>query len=356
MTMRTNAPRGIRATVRTLCFTVLVGVTAIAGEAQETPSTHAPSGEFRPPTPGTGHRQDPARNNLIHAEGYVTAELGELGSVRRQGDGPTPLILVAGLGFGGDLFEPVVEALGDAYTVYTVTLPGYGSTSAPPMPVAGTSYGDRTWLAGAQRGLLELIRNKGLDAPLIGAFYSDAANAVVHLAHEHPEGVGGVLLMTAAARIPLPPEGPSRAERMDAFADQWFRTVTEIMWPSGMFPPEVYAADASVAERAWWRTLVPTLPTAIRYQVESWADNLIPVVTGTQVPMIVLSPGFDPDYLAGDRGRNIRTRFHAGWEEAIEQGAGLDHRVVPGARFLIWEDAPDAVTEAAEELARGRRP
>jgi len=233
-----------------------------------------------------------------------------------------------------------------------VTLAGYGGTSAPPMPPEGTSYGERTWSAGAQKGLGDFLDREGLERPILAALYSDAASPVVHYARENPERVGGVLIMSAAAHFPLQAGGPPRAERIDAFAEQWFKTVTEVMWPSGMFPPAFYASSPGVAERAWWEVLEPTLPTSIRYTVEVWANDLAPVAAGVEVPMIVLSPDFA--FLEGDRRESTVNRFHGGWERAIENGGTLEHRVVEGGRFLLWEDAPEAVYGALGELADGR--
>jgi len=332
---------------------VLVGLGTASARAQ-TPDTHAPVGEFRPPTPADRFRQDALRDNLVHPEGYVPAQPNTLGRVDRHGEGPVPLVLVAGLGFGGRVFEPILAGLADDFTVYVVTLAGYGGSSAPPMPPTGTSFGERSWLAGAEHALGMLLSDESMERPLLGAFYSDAANVVTHFAREHPDRIGGVLLISAAARTPLPDAPPSRAERLDAFADQWFRSVTEIMWPSGMFTPDFYASSREVAERAWWEVLEPSLPTSIRYTVETWADDLVPIVTEAEVPIIVLSPEFD--FLQGERLEGTRTRFHAGWDTAIEQGASLEHRVVAGARFLIWEDAPGVVEDALRELSarRGR--
>lgn len=330
---------------------VLMALDGAPAAAVQDAAARAPVGEFRPPTPAERFRQDPVRNNLVHPEGYRPGAPNTFGRVDRRDGGATALVLVAGLGFDGRVFDPLLDSLRDDYTVYVVTLAGYGGSSAPPMPPEGTSYGERSWLAGAQAALGSLIDDEGLDRPLLGALYTDAANPVAHFARENPERVGGVLLVSAAARFPIPAAGPPRAERLDAFADQWFRTVTEIMWPSGMFTPDYYASSPEVAERAWWQVLEPSLPTAIRYLVESWADDLVPVVTDLAVPMIVLSPDFG---FLPDQQESVRTRFHAGWEAAIEAGAELDHRIVPGGRFLTWEDAPDAIPAALRELSEAR--
>ena len=51
--------------------------------------------------------------------------------------------------------------------MYAVTLPGFGGTPAPPMPVAGTSYGGQTWTNGAVGGIKRLIVREALDRPVI---------------------------------------------------------------------------------------------------------------------------------------------------------------------------------------------
>ena len=335
-------------------FVTLAVANAVPQSATAQQDTHAATGEFKPPTPANEHRQDSRLDNLVHPEGYLTAPLGSLGQVVVRGEGDVPVVLVAGLGFGWRVFESVMEAHAADYRFYAVSLPGYGGSSAPPMPPAGTSFGERTWLAGAQRGLAALIENEGLDRPIVAALYSDAANVVTRLAAEAPREIGGVLIMSASARFPLPPSAPSRSEALDRFASQWFRTVTEIMWPSGMFTPDFYATDLAIAERAWWEVLEPSLPTSIRYMVETWADDLVPVLSNLSVPTTVLSPGFDEEFMTGMGGDLVRQRFHAGWDEAAEAGGAIEHRVLDGARFLIWHDRPDAVGNALANLAARR--
>ena len=117
---------------------------------------------------------------------------------------------------------------------------------------------------------------------------------------------------------------------------------------------EFYSNAPDIAERAWWEVLEPSLPVAIRYTVETWADDLVPLLPDLSAPTIVLSPGFDETFMSGSNGELVRTRIQAGWDESIEAGAPIDHRIVSGARFLIWEDRPDSVADALSDLAAGR--
>ena len=83
--------------------------------------------------------QDPELNNLVDPPGYVTGELGALGRVERKGSGPQAMLLIPGLGFGGDVFDSFMPGFDDELTRYVVTLPGFGGTAAPPSPSEGAA-------------------------------------------------------------------------------------------------------------------------------------------------------------------------------------------------------------------------
>ena len=94
--------------------------------------------------------QDPKLNNLVHAKGYVTCALGTLGRVTKVGTGPQDMILIAGAGFGGDIFDGYMQEHQDKYTMHAVTLPGFGRTAAPPMPRDSVSYSEQTWMRSSE--------------------------------------------------------------------------------------------------------------------------------------------------------------------------------------------------------------
>lgn len=330
-----------------------VALVLAAPAPAQTPDSHAPSGEFRQPTPADRFRQVASRDNLQHPPGYVPAEPGTFGEVVRLGSGTTDVILLAGLGPGWRVFDAFVAAIESEARIHAVTLAGYGGSSAPPMPESGTSFAEGTWLAGARTALARLIDGRELERPVIVAFYSDAARIAIRYALEEPEQVGGLLVLSASARFPLPPETP-RGAALDGFADSWFKTVTEIMWPSGMWPATTYANDPALSEKTWWDVLQPSLPTAIRYTVETWADDLVPDLPALDVPLLVLSPGFDAELLGSPTGAMLQQRFHAGWDQALAAGAAFEHRRVPDARLLLWEDRPQAVEDALWEVAAQR--
>ena len=116
-----------------------------------------------------------------------------------------------------------------------------------------------------------------------------------------------------------------------------------------------YRLIGSAARAFSISALEPSIPTSVRYLVETWADDLVPLLGKLEVPTIVLSPGFNEEFMASPMNeQQVRGRFHGGWEAAVRDGANLDHRVVDDARFLIWEDQPRVVGSTLNELTKKR--
>jgi pimeloyl-ACP methyl ester carboxylesterase len=95
---------------------------------------------------------DTTVNNLVHKPGYKTCELGSIPKYIKTGKGTQTLILIPGLGFDASVFKDFMAANKDVYTMYAITIPGYGKTNAPPMPPDSTSYGMQSWNQGVVAG------------------------------------------------------------------------------------------------------------------------------------------------------------------------------------------------------------
>ncbi len=76
---------------------------------------------------------DSLANNLIHASGYQTAPWGSL-PYQKTGNGKQSLLILPGWGFDGSVFHDFVRNNLSDYTVYLLTLPGYGTTRLSDAP------------------------------------------------------------------------------------------------------------------------------------------------------------------------------------------------------------------------------
>ena len=96
--------------------------------------------------------QDPALDNLVHPEGYRTAEPGTLGGVIRRGEGPVDMVLVAGAGFGAEVFEGFMQANAALFRG-AAGEPGQAGASAYEVAVANGFQGtEPAWLASLRGG------------------------------------------------------------------------------------------------------------------------------------------------------------------------------------------------------------
>lgn len=112
-------------------------------------------------------KQNPLLNNFSHPAEYITPKPFELGKVQKSGTSKIPMILIAGFGYGGNIFDDFPSANKEKYTMYAVTLPEYGGTPVPPMPDLAISFGERTWFRNAEKAILNLIEKEKLIQPVL---------------------------------------------------------------------------------------------------------------------------------------------------------------------------------------------
>ena len=302
-------------------------------------------------------KQDPALDNLVHAPDYVTGELGELGRVDLVGEGPRSMILIAGAGFGADIFTSFMESRKEEFTMYAVTLPGFGGTPAPPMPPEGTSYGEQTWTRSTITGLTRLIEQEGLDSPIIVAHWINASGIALRLALEQPEAVSALVIISGVTynassnpeSNPDPPNLETRVARIDRMmAPFWFKTVTRDTWDDNNFLPGNYARHPLRALQLWRMAASAPLPVMVRYLCEHSAQNIRPELEFLQVPTLVLKPGFDAQHYFPE-GRNFMQSYtHKSWEGADEENPNIRLQTIENSRAFIMDDQPEALNAAVD--------
>jgi imidazolonepropionase-like amidohydrolase len=304
--------------------------------------------------------QDPALNNLVDPPGYATGSLGTLGRVERVGSGPQAMILIPGLGFGGDVFDGFLGPLERHVTQYRVTLPGMDGTPAPPSPAAGESFGDQAWTRGAVQAIERLMDTEGLDDVILVGHWLGGTQIALRLALAHPDRIARVILPAGSARW-VPPI-PS-AERPDSvplalriagvdgyLAPRWFKTVTRETWDDNNFLPHDYAAHPVLGLRLWRQAARPPLHVWVRYLNEFFAQDATLDLAALTVPTLLLKPGLEDAYVDPDIGNYLAAYLHRSWG-AWSNGAGaLTARTVPASRIVPWADQPDHVQAAVAEF------
>ncbi len=305
--------------------------------------------------------QDSTLNNLVDPPGYKTVPLGSLGEVRRSGTGPRPMVLIAGLGFGGDIFEEFTTRHQSAFKMYSVTLPGFGGTAAPPCPVEGTSFGDQTWTRGALDGLSRLVTDENLRDAVVVGHWLTGTQLAVQLADKFPDRIDAVILFsgaprwyitdTAYARYYGTPE--RRVKSVDGFlATRWFKTVTRETWDDNNFLPQDYAVNPVRALRLWRQAAEPPLHVWVRYLCEFNAQELCPTLQSLNVPMLVLKPGLEGLWFEAGQNYMNDTYCHTTWVGCADENSKIVSRTIPNSRACLWFDQPEKVDAAIEEFLK----
>ncbi len=159
-------------------------------------------------------RLDSTVNNLELPAYYQTSKLGEIGQVVKKGEGSIDMILIPGWGFGWEIYREFMSSNLDNYTMYAITLPGFGYTQAPPLPPKGTSYGEHIWNSGAIEGIKKLIEEKDLSKPVLVSNFLQAPQIVFWFAYKYPELISSIVIIGGMAKYVIQNWQPTLEQRI----------------------------------------------------------------------------------------------------------------------------------------------
>lgn len=307
--------------------------------------------------PDPAHAQaGPARNdslvdNLVHTEGYRPAAIGAIPRSTKAGTGGPALILIPGIGFDGPVFADFMERNADAYTMYAITLPGFGGTSAPAMPPAGTSYGERTWIGSAVQGIVALIEQERLDHPVLVGHFVLGTQVAISLAATHPDKIGGLVLLGGVPKFIPMEKGqpkdyplPDLVRMTDAYAAPiMFKHIGRSEWNDGNYLPEVYSLDTLTGRRLWEVSAENPLPVMIRYLCEYIASDASMELAKVRCPVLVLRPSFNSAVLKNITNDYVAPQFRDGWDRVVAERPSILVKDIPDAASFVWKDAPGEV-------------
>lgn len=300
--------------------------------------------------------QDSTLNNLVDPPGYQTAPPGTLGGIKDTGSGTQEMILIPGLGFGGDVFDELTARWNAKYRMHVVTLSGFGGTEAPPAPADSVSFSDETWTHGALRAIEGLIAKKGIERPIIVGHWMTGTQLALRLAMEHPQDSKAVIIIAGSARfVPtdttrMPAQMPlaQRVAGIDRYmAPRWFKTVTRETWDDNNFMPHDYAINPILGLRLWRQAAQPPLHVWVRYLCEFYAQDISLKLDSLTVPTLVILPGLEGIY--HDEGNNYMVAFtRSSWDGPPRENPNVTFVTIPESRVCLWLDQPEAFDAAVE--------
>ena len=313
--------------------------------------------------PKVGLREiDLGRDNFELPGDYKTLPDARPPAITKEGRGRQPLILVPGMYSGATSFDGFIARNRSRYKFYVVTPPGLNGTPARPMPPGGSKLAEPVWTRLLERDILSLIRREKMTRPVIVAERQPGSVAAMELAIEHPDEVGGVVLVaTNLVQFFPSPKDPTRRrpatfeERADSvetgWGPKWFKYVTPETWDSNDLRAEMLSGDASRGQKAWQEIEAAPLQVKIRYLCEFWASDVTRGFERLRVPVLALIPGFDEKFLADPLNGFAKTSIIGSWDTLIPKNPLIELVKIPDARLLVLEDQPERADDAIAVFA-----
>jgi len=298
--------------------------------------------------------------------------LGTLGAVEKRGRGPIPVILIADIRTDWSLYRSFMDRNAERYTMYAVTLPGYGGAPAPPRPET-LDLKTTPWWDGAEKGIINLIEKNGLNQPVVIGMAASSYLAT-RLAVNHPDKIRAAVAIDgsvyAAFRSLANPDHPATPdERPDVLMKQpgAIGMITEFLpalipsresaearikaLPLAQLAP--FSARIREIERARALAIddaVSSDPRAYRYNVEMFASDLAGALKNLKVPLLAI-PAVHDDSSPGQGGP-----APSQWYEAKMKYPAIPLAVVPfeNTRTYVTEEAPQELDRAIESFLAGK--
>jgi pimeloyl-ACP methyl ester carboxylesterase len=317
-----------------------------------------------------------ALHQLVNDSGAKTpvgsTPLGNLGAVEKRGRGPIPLILIADIRTDWSLYRNFMDRNAERYTMYAVTLPGYGGAPAPPRPET-LDLKSTPWWDGAEKGVVNLIEKNRLNKPVVIGMAASSYLAT-RLAVNHPDKIRAAVVIGgsvyAAFRSLANPDYPATPEeRPDVLMKQpdaigMISEFLPALTPSresaearikALAPAQITQFAAAVREIERARALavddaVSSDPRAYRYNLERFASDLTGPLKNLKVPLLAI-PAIHDDNSPGQGGP-----APSQWHEAKMKYPAIPLTVAPfeNTRTYVTEDAPQELDRAIESFLAGK--
>lgn len=263
-------------------------------------------------------------------------------AVEKHGTKGRALILVPGLASGAWAWQGVVRALAADHVIYIVTLPGFDGRPF----TAGNGFD------AARAGLLELIRERQLDHPvLIG--HSMGAALSLAVAEAAPQAVGGIVAIDGLPVFPgaetMPPAQRAamaaniKASMAAADPAAFAKQQQAYMRTAGV-------RDMEQADQLAQLTSRSDPVAAGTYIAEVLALDLRPHLNAITAPILVLVPYFDQDPMDARSTQDAKVAYYRSLLAGAPRVQALP---VPDARHFIMFDQPQVLNTILRAYLKG---
>lgn len=263
--------------------------------------------------------------------------LTPLAHVEVMGSGPVSMVLIPGNNADWTVFRSFMERNAQRYTMYAVTLPGFGGSTPPPEPQL-PAYSLGEWLQNAEDAVATMIVERKLDKPIVVG-HGLGGHLALRLSIHRPGLVGKVVSMEGPPAFPMTetevPED-ERARRIDEeFGPRVAQMTSEMYEFAQRNGAEGMVKNASRA-RELGDMFIKTTPEAWRrYLMEVLAVDLREEMKDLSCPVLVI--GAIPD---AARQSMPPSRLREFWRDAVARTDKATLIFFEGQRHYVMDEAP----------------
>ncbi|MFG0257777.1 MAG: alpha/beta fold hydrolase [Phycisphaerales bacterium JB043] len=263
-----------------------------------------------------------------------------LAHIETTGTGERHLILIPNFAQDWTAWSTFMEHNTDRFTMTAVTLPGFGGSTAPPL-ADDRDYREFYWLDNSIRQLRALIEKSDAQAPILVG-HGGGSYAAVRLASEHPDLVGGVVVINGRIFSNKSVQADTQDVRLRTATRfrNWMLSLNSTEFDDFVTRTIGVSCGDPTREQALETVAFQTHRTVnIRYFTEIMSSRLEPFLETMTCPLLVATS-------VGDNAEH--------WS----QGIGDTHdRIVTefeGAGYLIMETKPDELGRTIETFFESR--
>ena len=266
--------------------------------------------------------------------------------VEVRGTGPIAMVLIPGMSCDWTVFDAFMTRNASRFTMYAVTLPGFGESEPPPKPPEG-QFG--AWLDNAAAAVWKVVEEKKLEKPVI-AGHSLGGHLALRIGAEHPDQVRAVISIDGGPAFPMLPTAWTLAQRHD-IARQVFesaKNMHEDEWVTNQwkFIMNMVTDENRGIELAKICVKVPPGVT-VQYMADLYSADIREQLPSLHAPVLVMAsaPVFNPASIKMTR----KT-----WTELLQGVPKLSFALFENTRHFIQDDRPAEMDAAIEDFLAGR--
>lgn len=304
----------------------------IAGlaRAQATQPAASPATTTQPSAP----RGDVTFTPIIHVE--------------KRGSGPIAMVLIPGLACDWTVFDSFMQRNQDRYTMYAVTLPGFGGTEPPPTPPDGV-YG--AWIDNALKGLWKVVDDNQIDN-LVFVGHSLGGHLALRLGCEPSRRVRAIISLDGRPVMPLgtpnmTPEARQAATRSHL---ETYRMFTPESWPLIMRQMvSMMVSDPKRGAELGDLCARPPRDVTLHYMTDLFVADATDELFRLSAPAMVIAAVPTADITPP-----MAQQYRDGWRATLQNAPHLSLVFFEKTRHFIQDERPAELDAAIADFLAGR--